>query len=222
MSQQINLYDASLRARRDYAAATVLLLGGSIVAVGLLIAWVYFAVELRSLSGEATRTEAIYQEKQDQLRLLQDELAGRQRDKRVEARLAARQHELGAREEVLVALGSGQLDAQPLFSSILRALGRQRVEGVWLTSIELDAGGKAITLEGKTLDPDVLAAYLRRLNNEQSLRGTRFAVLDLVREAEEKPTTEAAPAVSALPVKPPVLTFRLAAKRADEQGKDTR
>jgi Tfp pilus assembly protein PilN len=215
MSQQINLYDASLRARRDYAAATVVLLGGAIVAFGLLIAWIYFYIEIRALSAEAVRVEVLYQEKQDQLRLLQEELSGRQRDKRVETKMAARQYELEARESVLAALGSGQLDAKAVFSSILQALGRQRVEGVWLTHIDLDAGGRSMTLAGKTLDPDILAAYLRRLNGEPALRGTRFSVLDLARDAEEKTVEASSPATLQ---KPPALTFRLAAKRADEAG----
>lgn len=217
MSRQINLYDVALRAHREYAAATVLLLGGSVVALGMLIAWVYFTFEVRSLAGQAQQIEAIFREKQDQLRLLQDELAGRQQDKRVASRLQERQNERRAREEVLAALGSGQLDAKPMFSAVLQALGRQRVEGVWLTSIEIEAGVKSVTLEGKTLDPDLLANYLRRLNSESALRGTRFAILELTREADPASTDK-----GVLEARPVALSFRLGARRADDSGKEAR
>lgn len=216
MSRQINLYDPALRSRRDYAAATVLLLGGAVVALGLLVAWGYFTVELRQLSGQALTVESLFQEKQEQVRLLQEELGTRQKDKKVEARLLVRQAELAGRQEVLAALDSGQLDASPVFSEIFEALGRQRVDGVWLTKVDLDAGGQSMTLEGRTLDPDLLAAYLRRLNSEKALRGTRFAVLDLAREPEAAAVLANEAGGAKKPDRPQVLSFRLSAKRAPD------
>ena len=139
MSRQISLYDpafalASGLCRRNGAAPWR---RGR--CVGLLVAWGYFTVELRQLSGQALTVESLFQENRNRCVSCRKSSSAPegQESRGTPARPAG-----GARRPPggSAALDSGQLDASPVFSEIFEALGRQRVDRVWLTKVDLDAG----------------------------------------------------------------------------------
>jgi hypothetical protein len=54
---------------------------------------------------------------------------------------------------------------------------------LWLTGIRIDAGGQQLALAGRTVQPDLLPDYMRRLSREAALQGRQFERLEVTRRA---------------------------------------
>jgi hypothetical protein len=91
-----------------------------------------------------------------------------------------------------------------------------------MVGLQMAEGGRNITLEGRTLNPDQIPGYIRGLNGEPTLRGRSFEALNLQLVAEaDRPAaagTAAAPAAGAgqgeTAKMPPFHEFLLAATAA--------
>jgi hypothetical protein len=190
MRQQINLYDPALRARREWLTAKWLLngLGVMIVVLGLYggeLRW-----ENQRLTEEANRVGAELAQRQAEVARLEEELARSKVGSETEAALRQAEAALQARERVREALDSGALGSSEGFAEFLRAFARQARDGLWMVGLQMAEGGRSITLEGRTLDPDRIPGYIRGLNGEPMLRGRSFEAMSvrLVGE-DEKPAT---------------------------------
>lgn len=64
-----------------------------------------------------------------------------------------------------------------LYSTVLGALGRQAMEGVWLTAIEV--AGNDIEISGRMRDHSLLPMYLQKLNAEPTFQNFRFSALTM-------------------------------------------
>ena len=70
------------------------------------------------------------------------------------------------------------------FSRVLQSLAEQTDNGIWLTSIHIDA--QSVKLKGGTIAPDKLPDWLARLQQQSSFTPIQFAHLQLQRP-EDKP-----------------------------------
>jgi len=77
------------------------------------------------------------------------------------------------------------------FSKYLEALARQYVENIWLTQINLRSGGTAITLTGKTLQPDLIPRFIAVLTKKTAFQQIDFRQVKLERTdgAQTQPLT---------------------------------
>lgn len=69
------------------------------------------------------------------------------------------------------------------FSPLFEALARQSSDGLWLTGITVDGSREHLTIVGRALHPDLVPAWLARLQREPVFRERRFGTLAL----EERP-----------------------------------
>lgn len=78
-----------------------------------------------------------------------------------------------------------ELDGKDLtpFSTLMDALARRTLEGVWLTALTADGSAQRLTLSGRATEPQRIPLYLKNLNQEASLRERRFQAMD-IRERE--------------------------------------
>jgi len=60
------------------------------------------------------------------------------------------------------------------FSQHLEGLAKEIVPNVWLTSINIEDGGKSLGLLGGAMDPKLVPQYLQKLSNERSFAGSEF------------------------------------------------
>ena len=67
------------------------------------------------------------------------------------------------------------------YSGYLIAFARQDVPGLWLTGLHIAGTGRHMTLEGRSMLPDLVPRYLQRLSTEKILAGTDFAVFRITR-----------------------------------------
>ncbi|THF63582.1 hypothetical protein E6C76_13370 [Pseudothauera nasutitermitis] len=180
--QQINLLQAELQERKTVLPATQLL---AIVGIAALLAVVLSVAanwraqaaraEVARLQSEATQREAV-------VTVLQTELEARSPDPALTREANRLERQLRHLRRV-VELAQPQ-PATPL-SGYLAGLGRQRQEGLWLTGITLANRGRDVELDGRTLSPDLLPAYLAALGQEPAFSGLAFGDLKLERSADE-------------------------------------
>ncbi|MBL8481020.1 MAG: hypothetical protein JNJ60_02405 [Rhodocyclaceae bacterium] len=223
MSQNINLFDPALRPRRDLLRA-----------VPLAAAW--FAC-LLLVGAAAWAAQAERGKRQDELQSARQD-AERERKRfasagalirqlRPDAELLAELQRLeqaeGALGEVARTLKRGLPGAGSGFAPALRALAASRHESIWLTHIELAAGGAEINLAGRALDAAALPDWIGRLSAQAQFHGHSFADLSIRRPPAapaDLPAASAAPpgAGAAGTELASYVEFRLAAHPAAPAG----
>jgi hypothetical protein len=110
---------------------------------------------------------------------------------------------LKGEEDVLEVLQNGSLGNTQGYSGYMRAFARQAVSGLWLTEFGIKGAGKEMLLGGRTLRPELVPAYIQRLNQEEATKGRDFAAMEMQRPKAE-------PASQDKPQKVPnYLEFRL-------------
>lgn len=87
------------------------------------------------------------------------------------AALAADREQRGQILERLRQGGFGNLTG---FSPYLQGFARRRNEGLWLTSIQLSAGGSQMLLDGAALSEALVPEFIQRLGAESTLAGLTF------------------------------------------------
>lgn len=187
MTQQINLFNPALRAKREWLTGKSLILGLSVMVVllglyGGVVRW-----ENQQLTEESTRVGAELSGGQEELARLNQDIAQRKVSSETQAALQRAEAALRGRERVKVALESGALGSQDGFSEFLRAFARQTQDGLWMVSLQMAEGGRNITLEGRTLNPEQIPGYIRGLNSEPTLRGRSFEALNVQLVGDDKP-----------------------------------
>lgn len=209
MSQQINLYEARLRPRRE------LLSGRNVGLALLLVLGVCLALAIivrqdaaRSVA-ELSRVQLELKTAQDALTALSASLAERRIAPAVQAELEMARATLLMRKNVLALLDSGRLGNSTGFSGVMAGFSRQAQNDLWLTGFAVGMGGQEIEIRGRLLDPARLPAYVQRLSSEPVFQGRRFATLTMnsVDPLEAKPEAGAVPAA-------PAATLHVAATAA--------
>lgn len=222
MSQQINLYEARLRPRRELATGRNL----GVAAMVLMAVVAGTAVWAGAMAGRKAEAAAALQkqvsEQQQQLTALSKAIAEQRVSPVLAAELDKARATLAARAEVVEQLDSGRQGSSAGFSAVFRGFARQAQLNLWLTGFVVARGGEDIEIHGRALDASLLPAYVQRLGSEPAFRGRRFSGMEMldkeqVDEQEERAvkTTEAkAPAQPA--VRPPrFVEFVL---RSDDAG----
>lgn len=209
MTHYINLYDPALLRHRQWLTAANLLFALTLVFTVMLGWGAWQRIQAGALAAEAEALDGSLKMVRDESVTLGGQLASRRADPKLELDLAAMKELLGARQEILVALGQGAAPQATGHADYLRGLARQSVANLWLTGFSVGPDGTRMEIRGRTLDPALLPEYIRRLNAEPAFRGHRFAALSV---AEPPPVpganaTSGAGAVAAAP--PPWLEFAL-------------
>jgi len=178
MSQQINLFNPIFRKKGfSFTSSTAMLYGvGIAAAVGAMGAG-YAQYQLRDASTQAQVIEQEHKDTVARFDKLTAEVAQQKPNTQLEADVAKLDAQLKGRQEVIDTLKSGAVGNTGGFSEYMRAFSRQNVSGLWLTGFDIARGGNELVLQGRSLSGDLVAAYLKQLNQEKSLQGRQFAAL---------------------------------------------
>jgi len=206
MSQQINLYNPALAPKVQVLSGQRLVLGlGAVLAVCLLIAAAVGMDAARLTRAERGQAAHLAQ-LQSEVTALTQQVAGRKPSGELQAELQKLEALLAARHEVMALLASGSLGDTRGVSEYLRAFARQTTDGLWLTGLSITGAGNDIVIQGRTLDADLVPAYLQKLRRETTLRGHGFGSLSVFRPA---------PPAGADSAPPGYLEFRMATSERD-------
>lgn len=213
--KNINLYQAAFRPIRVILPARRLLAGGMVFLCGILALYAWEAWRLAQLRREVgqvtaratrleTRAQASFVLRQADQKVLSDA-------ENIEARLRNLQR---AQE----ALASGALGSETGYSAQFRALARARVDGAWLTRVEIGSGGHEVNLRGRALSGEAPARLIASLHREPLFVGLSFAALTLSPPQDKAaPSQGAAESDKVAEKAPTFLEFALSA-HLDEAG----
>ena len=206
MSQQINLYNPVFRKKGfSFTSATAMLYGaGMVVAIAALIAF-YEDQQLRGVQVQSRVVEQAYKEATARNEQLTGEIAQLKPNAQLEAELAALDATLRGRQDIIDTLQSGVFGNTVGFSAYMRAFSRQSISGLWLTGFDIARAGNELAIQGRTVSSDLVANYLKQLNQEQALQGRQFAALRINQPPPEpaKPGAEPKADKDAKEQKPP-------------------
>ena len=183
MSQQINLYSPLFRKQKKLFTALAMAQALGIVIIALVALYGYARVQVTELAGQARDSDTQVQ-------------TGLERVKKIpavapvdEKQLDARIIELEAKAQTTeqAAGTTTGLRGHQGYAEALRALARQRLEGVWLTSITLAGESGDLSLVGKALRADLVPQYIDRLTKDPAMQGRQFSTLAIERQAPAKP-----------------------------------
>jgi hypothetical protein len=225
MSQQINLYQAKFRKERKPLSAREALLGLMLVAVSVIaysgVQWDQnerLAVQAREVAEKAAAQKKIADQ-------LNNVLKARKKDLQLDAAAQRAEQQVVAMREVMQLVEGGALGNPNGYSEQFRALSRQAVAGLWLTGFTLAGNADENVIRGRVVSPELVATYLRRLNEEKTFHGQRFASLTISTPRDALPGGPAAgdvrvPGAARSPAAPPAarplrfLEFSVAAADA--------
>lgn len=192
MTQQINLYEARLRPRRELATARHLGIATALLLIVVSALAVNARIGADRRGAELAALQADIRNEQERLTVLSKAVAERRVSPALSGELARSRAQLEIRQEVLDVLAAGRIGNSEGFSGVMTGFARQAQADVWLTGFTVSNGGEEIEIRGRMLDAAKLPAYVQRLSDEPVFQGRRFAALDMRSVDPEVPKLDAA------------------------------
>jgi hypothetical protein len=193
VSQQINLFNPAFRKKREFFGA-IMLVQAMVVLLVLMLG--VYGYQLRQVQGlDKAMKEGAVQLDQERARHVSvvAEYAPRPKDMALEKRAEQLELRLKGDEAVLEVLQGGSLGNTEGYSAYMRAFARQIVNGLWLTGFSIQGSGKDMAIVGRTLQAELVPAYIQRLNQEAVTQGRTFSALEL-QQPKVAPATKDMPA----------------------------
>ena len=172
--QNLNLYQVE-RKRRGGPRRAQMLLGLAALALlcGLHAAW---------HGWQLHKGAARLAQEEDLLAAAKASFVEPQLDSRLPAELAAREADNRQLQQMIGYLQVLASQRSIGFVAPLQALAEQHPpSGLWLTAINLDAGGSQLRLRGRSQNQELLPEYLQRLGQSAVFKGREFARFDVQR-----------------------------------------
>ena len=181
MRQQVNLLAPMYRKQHALFSSRVSI--GICLIVSVFLALIYVVTVWRGsvVANEYTRLVATRDTATRRVNELAAQLQG-QANPALAAEVGTLTQERDRKAQALAALALREVDSSGGFSPQFIGLARQRVNGLWLTRIELS--GQQIALQGVALSEELIPRYLRRLGGEQVFTGTAFEQAQLERAVD--------------------------------------
>jgi len=196
MSQQINLFNPVFLKQKKIFSAVNMLDALALLLVGVFAFYTYASITTLNLDRQAVETARQY----DQAKLWLAEAGARYAPKTIDAALEAEvnslQVQLSARRTSLDNLGIGALAQEAAYAEYMRALARQSLPGLWLTGIKVAKGGAEIEISGRALQPELVPAFIHRLDRERSMHGPAFDSLSMTQGQAALPADPSPPAAA--------------------------
>jgi hypothetical protein len=182
LSQQINLYSPLFRKQKKVFSAVAIAQAIGVVVLFIAVFNFYVAAQTSLLELRAADSGRQLKSDLERLKVSASSESPEARAKTLSERKRKLETALAERAQALQAMESGALGRTEGYASVLRALARLSMEGVWLTRVRFsDENGEA-SIIGRALRPGLVPVYLERLRSEERLRGQEFASLEITRQ----------------------------------------
>lgn len=181
MSQFINLYQPQFRKPSGALSARHLAQACLLVFIAFLAIYGYTRSQLAPLKQDIVRLQTQQAAATQQLALQAERLAPVKKDAVLAREVERLSKERDSKKAILDLPSVEAFGNNQGFSPYLVGLARQRVEGIWLTGMDINAGGADLELFGSTLAPDLVPTFLQQLSKEAVFTGREFKTLSLER-----------------------------------------
>lgn len=184
MKQQVNLLAPMFRKQRALFSAQISAVIVVLIVLALGLVYAGFSWRGAALAAERTRLEAERATTTARLNELAAQMQNKGQDPALDAQAQALTAERDRKQLAFAALSRQELGHMQGFSPQFAGLARQRVNGLWLTRIEVAGGGGQISLTGVTLSEELIPKYLQKLGGEAVFAGISFQEASLARAGE--------------------------------------
>ncbi|MGH8739598.1 MAG: PilN domain-containing protein [Burkholderiales bacterium] len=182
MSQQINLFDARFRRqKRHFSAGTLALALAAVFMLALAVEQLY-AYQNRNVQSALAQTDGRVAQLREQVVRFAREFTAQGSSTTLADEIARLEEQVRLRRSLLSGMQSGAGNVEG-FSPYLAALARQSMSGVWLTGVQISTD---LVIKGRALDGELVPAYIRRLNREESLAGRSVSELRMSARPENQ------------------------------------
>jgi len=175
MRQEVNLHQPMFRKQRTLFSARATLRIAAIVVAAMGVVYFIALGRTQLQAGELRRLEQQRETAQRRLEQASTLLTGRGGESEALAAEVARlTEEFNRKSATLQVLSRGGLGTTDGFAGHFAGLARQRLNGLWLTRVEISSGGEHLSLEGEALAEELIPRYLRLLSRESQFTGVEF------------------------------------------------
>lgn len=179
--QNLNLYQVE-RKRRGGPRRMQMLLGLLVLALLCVLHAGWYGWQLHKGKAKLAQAESQAQQQENLLTAAQANFVAPQLDSRLPAELSAREADNRQLQQMIGYLQILASQRNIGFVAPLQALADQHPpSGLWLTSINLAAGGTQMRLRGRSQNQELLPEYLQRLGQSTVFKGREFARFDVQR-----------------------------------------
>jgi hypothetical protein len=179
VSQQINLYTKALRTSHWDFSALTLLQGWGVLLFLILLFYAYGRYQTSIVQQQLALSYQNLTQEQTRLTALATKISRKSGGLTVEQELKNVSAEVQSQREIITALKSGVIGNTKGYSAYMEAFARQSLTGLWLTGFSIDGDATHMSMSGAATHPELVPAYIGRLNNEKMMRGKTFASLQM-------------------------------------------
>ena len=187
MRQQVNLYLPIFRQRRAVFSTVAMVQLSAVFLSGLLAIYLFGVYQGRVLDRQLTRLEAAAAAEAASVERLRERYPKPTRSRILERELTQLEREQAQKAQLVELLSEDELGNSKGFSAYLSGLARQRIDGLWLTLVHLEEGGRQVGLRGVAVRDPLVPRFIARLGGIEAFLGTEFAEVKLWRAEAEDP-----------------------------------
>ena len=185
MRQQVNLYQPIFRKQEKVFSAVAMLQITGFFIVVLSGIYFYGGLQLKPFRDELDRSNVQFEKLTSQIEAISRDLPAQSGSRIIAGELQRSTDELERINRIRAALASGAIGNSEGFSGYLEALAESHVNGAWLTAINIAEGGKKLTINGISIDPELVPVYIKRLSEAQVFDNSNFNTVELERSDTE-------------------------------------
>ena len=182
--QQINLYQPIFRKQKKVFTAVAMLQVTGFILLMLAALYAYNWWQLQPFERELAKATDQHKRLQQQVENLRAKVKTESKSQLLEDEVKKLRRELEQKRQVYTMLKEGRFGNQSGFSSLWAGLARQHIDGLWLTGVRFENGGKKLVLNGRTVSAELVPVYIQNLSKEEAFSGISFNLLELSRDPE--------------------------------------
>lgn len=179
MSQQINLLNPSLIKQKDFLNLNNIGIMLGMLSVLMLAYYSYAQKQLSLLSAQRQQIALDLSATQSQLKQTALLHAPREQNKALLDQILHLDQKEKMQQQILETVSQSSATPENGYAALMRAFAKQSVEGLWLTSFNIDSQTDKLNISGKTLQADLVPEYIARLSHEPALQGKLFSALNM-------------------------------------------
>ncbi len=182
--QQINLYQPIFRKQKKVFTAVAMLQVTGFVFLLLAAIYAYSWWQLQPFEQELERATAEHKRLKQQVENLQARTKTEAKSQLLVDEVKKLRRELEQKRQINAMFSEGSFGNQSGFSALWAGLARQHIDGLWLTGVRFENGGRKLTLSGRTISAELVPIYIQRLSKEEAFSGISFNLLEMKRDPD--------------------------------------
>lgn len=185
MTQQVNLYQPIFRKQKRKFSAMAILQATAAMVLGIVALYGYTWWQVHELRNEAKHTDKQLATMTARLDDVTKQFGALLTSKPLQEQVAGLERRVAEKQKLQQALQGATLTNTQGFSDYFVAFARQHIPGLWLTSFSIVGATEQLTLQGRSMDPEIVPRYIQQLSAERRLGGIEFQSFQMSRPAPD-------------------------------------